>query len=119
MVFLAGGEGKIRLKLLELETHIDDHFRYINITQDGKPYLTLELILGYICYPIAFLLGVPRDDLLRVGQLIGVKVIANEFVAYNSLTTEPEYINMSPRSKLIATYALCGKSRVSRSRFLL
>ncbi|KIX07947.1 uncharacterized protein Z518_02601 [Rhinocladiella mackenziei CBS 650.93] len=82
--------------------------RYIDITQDGEPYLTLELILGYICYPVAFLLGVPRDDLLEVGQLIGVKVIANEFVAYNSLTSEPQYINMSPRSKLIATYALCG-----------
>jgi CNT family concentrative nucleoside transporter len=82
--------------------------RYINITQDGEEYLTLQLILGYICYPVAFLLGVPRDDLLRVGQLIGIKVIANEFVAYNSLTSEAQYINMSPRSKLIATYALCG-----------
>jgi len=82
--------------------------RYINITQDGEAYLTLQLILGYICYPVAFLLGVPRDDLLRVGQLIGIKVIANEFVAYNSLTSEAQYINMSPRSKLIATYALCG-----------
>ncbi|KIW19043.1 hypothetical protein PV08_03333 [Exophiala spinifera] len=82
--------------------------RYINITQDGEPYLTLQLILGYICYPVAFLLGVPRDDLLRVGQLIGIKVIANEFVAYNSLTSEQQYIDMSPRSQLIATYALCG-----------
>lgn len=68
----------------------------------------MQLILGYICYPVAFLLGVPRDDLLRVGQLIGIKVIANEFVAYNSLTSEAQYTNMSPRSKLIATYALCG-----------
>ncbi|EXJ87324.1 CNT family concentrative nucleoside transporter [Capronia epimyces CBS 606.96] len=75
---------------------------------DGKPYLTLQLILGYICYPVAFLLGVPRDDLLPVAQLIGIKVVANEFVAYNSLTSEPQYINLSPRSRLIATYALCG-----------
>ncbi|EXJ83499.1 CNT family concentrative nucleoside transporter [Capronia coronata CBS 617.96] len=82
--------------------------RYINITQDGDPYLTLQLILGYICYPVAFLLGVPRDDLLQVGELIGIKVIANEFVAYNSLTSEQKYIDMSPRSRLIATYALCG-----------
>ncbi|KAJ9645486.1 hypothetical protein H2204_001066 [Knufia peltigerae] len=82
--------------------------RYIDITQDGEPYLTLQLILGYICYPVAFLLGVPRDDLLKVAQLIGIKVIANEFVAYNSLTSEQQYIDMSPRSQLIATYALCG-----------
>jgi CNT family concentrative nucleoside transporter len=82
--------------------------RYINITKDGEAYLTLQLILGYICYPVAFLLGVPRDDLLQVAQLIGIKVVANEFVAYNSLTSEPQYVNMSPRSRLIATYALCG-----------
>ena len=81
--------------------------KYLDITKDGKPYLTLQLLLGYICYPVAFLLGVPRNDLLQVGELIGVKIIANEFVAYNSLTSEPRYINMSPRSKLIATYALC------------
>jgi len=82
--------------------------RYINITKDGEAYLTLQLILGYICYPVAFLLGVPRNDLLQVAQLIGIKVVANEFVAYNSLTSEVQYTSMSPRSKLIATYALCG-----------
>ena len=77
---------------------------YINI---NDPPLTLQLILGYICYPVAFLLGVPRQDLLNVGQLIGVKIIANEFVAFTDLTSLPQYINMSSRSRLIATYALC------------
>lgn len=49
--------------------------RYINI---NEPTLTLELIVGYICYPIAFLLGVSRDgdDILKVGQLIGLKLIS-------------------------------------------
>ena len=48
--------------------------RYLNI---NNPPLTVELIVGYICYPIAFLLGVPRNgDLLKVGQLIGTKLIA-------------------------------------------
>lgn len=46
---------------------------YLNI---NDPPLTIQLVLGYICYPIAFLLGVPRGDLLKVGQLIGVKVVA-------------------------------------------
>jgi CNT family concentrative nucleoside transporter len=47
--------------------------RYLNI---NEPPLTLELIVGYICYPIAFLLGVSRDDdLLKVGQLIGLKLV--------------------------------------------
>ncbi|KAK5174711.1 uncharacterized protein LTR77_001793 [Saxophila tyrrhenica] len=78
--------------------------RYLNIDD-----LTIELILGYICYPVAFLLGVPRGpDLLKVARLIGVKVIANEFVAYDMLRNTATYQSMSPRSTLIATYSLCG-----------
>ncbi|OCL08719.1 sodium/nucleoside cotransporter 1 /nucleoside cotransporter 1 [Glonium stellatum] len=81
---------------------------YINL--DGEYDLTLELILGYICYPIAFLLGVSRtgQDLLLVGRLIGIKVIANEFVAFSTLQTDPIYQTLSSRSRLIATYAVCG-----------
>jgi CNT family concentrative nucleoside transporter len=52
---------------------------YLNI---NNPPLSVQLILGYLFYPIAFLLGVERNgDLLKVSQLIGVKVVANEFVA--------------------------------------
>lgn len=48
--------------------------RYLNI---NDPPLTVELILGYLCYPVAFLLGVPRTgDLFKVAQLIGIKLIA-------------------------------------------
>lgn len=84
--------------------------RYLNI---NNPPLTIELIVGYICYPIAFLLGVPRNgDLLKVGQLLGTKLIANEFVAYTALQTDPQYSDLSPRSRLIATYALCGFANI-------
>ncbi|KAI1996848.1 hypothetical protein LOZ51_003010 [Ophidiomyces ophidiicola] len=84
--------------------------RYLNI---NSPPLTIELIIGYVCYPIAFLLGVPRNgDLLKVSRLIGIKLIANEFVAYHALQTEPEYKDLSPRSRLIATYALCGFANI-------
>ncbi|KAF1985513.1 H+/nucleoside cotransporter-like protein [Aulographum hederae CBS 113979] len=81
---------------------------YLNL--NGEYDLKLELILGYICYPIAFLLGVDRKngDLIKVARLIGIKIIENEFVAYDALITNPVYTGMSPRSKLIATYALCG-----------
>lgn len=85
--------------------------RYINL--DGDYDLTLELILGYLLYPVAFLLGVSRqgNDLLLVARLIGIKVITNEFVAFQSLVDpDPKspYHDLSPRSRLIATYALCG-----------
>lgn len=84
--------------------------RYLNV---NDPPLTVELIVGYICYPIAFLLGIPRNgDLLKVAQLIGTKLVANEFVAYKALQTDPAYSDISPRSRLIATYALCGFANI-------
>jgi CNT family concentrative nucleoside transporter len=85
---------------------------YINL--DGDYDLTLELVLGYLCFPIAWLIGVGNDkkELLLVGRLIGVKVIANEFVAFSKLQAQdnPEspYHTLSPRARLIATYAVCG-----------
>lgn len=78
--------------------------KYWNI---ADPDLTLELILGYILYPVAWLLGVPGPDVYRVAQLIGMKVIENEFVAFNALTTQETFMNMGARSRLIATYACC------------
>lgn len=75
--------------------------------RSNDPPLTLELILGYLLYPVAWLLGVPQPDIYRVAQLIGVKVIENEYVAFNALTTQEVYMNMGARSKLIATYACC------------
>lgn len=69
--------------------------------------LTLEMILGYILYPVAFLLGAPRDELYMIAKLIGIKLIQNEFVAYSALQSV-EYSHMSIRGRMIATYALCG-----------
>ncbi|KAK4233436.1 Sodium/nucleoside cotransporter 2 [Achaetomium macrosporum] len=74
---------------------------------DDNP-LSLELILGYLLYPVAWLLGVPNADLRPVGELIGKKVIINEYAAFKALTTEARYLAMNPRSRLIATYACCG-----------
>ncbi|KAG7284622.1 hypothetical protein NEMBOFW57_009227 [Staphylotrichum longicolle] len=75
---------------------------------DPNPKLSLELILGYILYPVAWLLGVPTADLRPVGELIGKKVIINEYAAFSALVSEKRYMAMAPRSKLIATYACCG-----------
>ena len=77
----------------------------------SDPYLTLELILGYLLYPVAWLLGVPKKDLRPFGKVVGMKIITNEFVAFQSLSEDP-YSKMSSRAKLIATYACC----VSRQR---
>ncbi|KAH6637349.1 Na+ dependent nucleoside transporter C-terminus-domain-containing protein [Chaetomium tenue] len=72
------------------------------------PVLSLELILGYILYPVAWLLGVPKNDLRQVGELIGKKIIINEYAAFDALVKQKRYKEMAARSKLIATYACCG-----------
>ena len=51
-------------------------------------------------------------DMLKVAQLIGTKLVANEFVAYKALQTDSAYSTISPRSRLIATYALCGFANI-------
>jgi CNT family concentrative nucleoside transporter len=85
--------------------------KYWDITD---PPLTLQLILGYLLYPVAWLLGVPAQDLRAVGELIGVKIITNEYVAFSALSNDPKYAGLAQRSRLIATYACC----VSPSRLV-
>lgn len=69
--------------------------------------LSLQLILGYLLWVPTWLLGVPKRDVYNVSQLIGMKIITNEFVAFNSLKTLEPFKSMAPRSILIATYACC------------
>ncbi|KAF5386173.1 hypothetical protein D9615_002385 [Tricholomella constricta] len=75
----------------------------------GIHHLTLELIIGYIFYPITFFLSVPRAEILRVSQLFATKLIANEFAAYIKLQTiMTSEFPLSPRAYTIASYGLCG-----------
>lgn len=72
---------------------------------------TMEFILGYCLAPITWLMGVAKEDILLVGQLLGEKTILNEFVAYVSLGELMEAGKFSSqRSVIIATYILCGFS---------
>jgi CNT family concentrative nucleoside transporter len=71
--------------------------------------LSLQLVLGYIFSPVAWLIGVPQWDMIAIGQLLGEKTILNEFVAYISLgDMKNKNLIQDPKSILIATYALSG-----------
>ena len=76
--------------------------------------LTLEVMLGWALAPLAWLMGVPWGDAVAVGSLLGIKTVANEFVAYlqfsNMLAAGDV---LSPRSIVIATYALAGFANFS------
>lgn len=79
-----------------------------NMTGGRFSGLKLEIILGYIFAPLAWLIGVPSGDLLIVGQLLGEKTAINEFIAYKSLASMKDSGLLQPKSLIIATYALCG-----------
>ncbi len=68
--------------------------------------LSFERILGVVLAPLAFLLGVPWEDSARIGEMLGVKTVLNEFIAYSMLADSSDALQ--PRSVVIASYALCG-----------
>ena len=70
--------------------------------------LTIQFLLGYLFAPLAWMIGVPSQDLLLVGQLLGEKTAVNEFIAYKSLAAMKTEGSLSPKALIIATYALCG-----------
>ena len=76
----------------------------------GQP-LSLSLIMGYILSPLAWVIGVPWQDAVTVGGLLGEKVVANEFVAYAHLIEIQD--TLTPKALLISTYALCGFANFS------
>jgi CNT family concentrative nucleoside transporter len=77
----------------------------------GFPSLSFELIMGYLNAPIAWLLGCPWEDCFKVGAILGKKLVLNEFVGYLDLIAAKAQI--SERSTILATYALCGFSNFS------
>ncbi len=94
----------------------------------GMPELTLELILGWLFSPLAFLIGVPWEEATTAGSFIGQKIVVNEFVAYLNFTP---YIGenaqviaatgelMSEKTTAIISFALCGFANLSSIAILL
>lgn len=75
--------------------------------------LNFENVLGYICAPFAYIMGIPSQDMLTAGSLIGQKTVINEFVAYSNLSTFIKQGTLNPRTVTILTYALCGFANFS------
>ncbi len=84
----------------------------LGITIKGDP-VTLEILLGYLLSPIAWIIGVPWHDAVTVGSLIGQKVVLNEFIAYLNLSQIIPTGILSQKAVIISTYALCGFANFS------
>src|SRR4029079_3618735 len=66
-----------------------------------------QRMLGWLFSPIAWMCGVPWAEAQAAGALLGTKTALNEFLAYVEMSKVPSGV-LSPRSKLLMTYALCG-----------
>lgn len=76
--------------------------------------LSLKTILGYLAYPLTFMLGITGADVPHIAVLIGEKLVLTEVVAYLDLAKLlAEDALQSPRSAVIATYALCGFTHIA------
>lgn len=85
-------------------------FGWVDSNKD--PLVTLGVILGYACWPLAWLLGIPASECRAAGELIGLKTVANEFIAYQQLgqLVQAEEPTISARTATVLTYALAGFS---------
>ena len=85
-------------------------FGYVD--QSGRPVWTLAQALGYLFSPVAFSMGIELSDCLKAGELLGLKMVTNEVVAFEQLSTwlkDPD-ITLSARTEYNLTYALSGFS---------
>ncbi|ACA87460.1 NupC/NupG family nucleoside CNT transporter [Shewanella woodyi] len=72
--------------------------------------VTMQSLLGYIFAPVAFLIGIPANEMMQAGGFIGQKLILNEFVAFMDFTSVKE--QLSAHSQVIITFALCGFANI-------
>ena len=83
----------------------------------GHGEITMQMLLGYLFAPVAYIIGIPWSEAVQAGSLLGQKLVINEFVAY------VDFINMkdlfSEHSKAVMTVALCGFANLSSIAILL
>ena len=79
----------------------------------GAPSLSIQMVLGYVFYPLAIVIGVPPTDAAEVGRLLGERFVATEIPAYKALADNIASGAFSPRTVVVTAYALCGFAHVA------
>lgn len=84
---------------------------FLSLNPNEAPKLSLNLFFSWIFAPVAWLMGIPNQDIFLAANLLGEKIVINEFVAYLNLSAITE--QLQPRSLIILSYALCGFANFS------
>lgn len=94
---------------------------FINMINGGLGHLgtSFEIIGGYVLSPVAFLLGVPWSDCMKAGELLALKAIFNEWLAYSRLKIMVSAGELSARGTMILTYALCSFANLGSMAILI
>ena len=100
---LAMNVGAMLLVLLSLVALVNG---LLGMIPTGGWVLSLERMMGWLFAPVAWLIGIPWDEAVKAGGLLGTKVVLNELVAYLQFAAVTE--SFGARSQLILIYALCG-----------
>ncbi len=110
-VKLAVNVGVIIIAFLSLLAAVNASLSWLG-NLAGYPQLSLEGMLSLIMFPVAWLMGIPWADCGQVGALLGKKTILNEFIAYLDLGELIKKQEISQRSAIITTYALCNFANI-------
>src|SRR6201997_154908 len=107
---LAMNVGAMLMVFLALLAFVNACMGWVHLHVGWFPY-NLQLVLGWLFSPIAWLIGIPWHDAAAIGNLLGTRMVLNEFVAFAQLGQIKATID--PRSFTIATFALCGFANFS------
>ena len=107
---LALNVGAMLIVFLALLALLNAMMGWVHLHISWFPW-SLQQVLGWIFAPIAWLIGVPWHDATQIGNLLGLRMVTNEFVAFSQLGTMKG--SLDPRTFTIATFALCGFANFS------
>jgi CNT family concentrative nucleoside transporter len=113
---LAANVGAMLLAFIALIALLNSLVAAITL-QMGFEGITIEWLLGYLFAPLAFIIGIPFEEMLQAGSFIGQKVVVNEFFAYANFVAVKD--SLSPATQVMITFALCGFANLSSIAILL
>jgi CNT family concentrative nucleoside transporter len=111
---LALNVGAMLIAFLALLFMLDGLVGYLTGLINPAGRITFTQIMGYVSFPFAWLMGIETKDCFVAGEILGTRIVSNEFIAYMQMNadTNPAWVGVSERTKTILTYALCGFANV-------
>jgi CNT family concentrative nucleoside transporter len=108
---LALNVGAMLIAFVALIWLVDSVVNQIGFLISGDDDWHLTQLVGYLFIPLAWLMGVPPNDCSEAGELLGIKLVATEFLAYKQLSDwngPDSHVQLTQRTQMLMTYALCG-----------